>query len=278
MIQEVPSSRWDVEMMKSVPVVDQRRRHGGFVDGAQLFHAATFSLSVSEARAMDPQQRLLLERGYRALHAGRLSREVLSGSLVGVFVGIEFQTFDSILALSPQGGSVYAATGSSLSIASGRLSYVLGLHGPCSSYVTACSAALTATHAARRALQKTECVGGLSSGVNLMLTPSTSTSFGMAGMTSPTGRCHTFDSRADGYARGGVLLSLAVQNTMSDYTIDTAAALASGSAVRQDGRSASLTAPSGLAQQGLLQASLADGGVKASDCLLRRRWNRHGAW
>ena len=38
---------------------------------------------------------------------------------------------------------------------------------------------------------------------------------------------------------------------------------ACGSAVRQDGRSASLTAPSGLAQQGLLRASLSDGGVQA---------------
>ena len=37
-----------------------------------------------------------------------------------------------------------------------------------------------------------------------------------------------------------------------------------GSAVRQDGRSASLTAPNGQAQQGLLVASLADAGVAAA--------------
>ena len=78
---------------------------------------------------MDPQQRLLLERGYEALHARQLVRSALSGALVGIFIGVEMHDFEVVLAASPQGGSVYAATGSSLSIASGRLSYALGLHG-----------------------------------------------------------------------------------------------------------------------------------------------------
>eukprot|EP00964_Phaeocystis_antarctica_P150549 scaffold117973_cov65-Phaeocystis_antarctica.AAC.1 len=37
-----------------------------------------------------------------------------------------------------------------------------------------------------------------------------------------------------------------------------------GSAVRQDGRSASLTAPNGTAQRALLQAALAEAGVAAA--------------
>ena len=37
---------------------------------------------------MDPQQRLLLERGYEALHGSGWDRSSLSGSLVGVWLGL----------------------------------------------------------------------------------------------------------------------------------------------------------------------------------------------
>ena len=261
-IGEVPLCRWDVIGLPSScdALSVERRRHGGFIDGADLFALSAFGVSVSEASAMDPQQRLLLERGYEALHAGGLDRSVLTSSLTGVFIGIASTDYAQVLAASPMGGSVYAATGSSLSIASGRISYILGLHGPCASYDTACSAALVASHAARRALQLGECVSSLASGVNLMLTPAVGTSFAVAGMTSATGRCHTFDERADGYARGEACCAASLRRED-----EAASLLARGSAVRQDGRSASLTAPNGLAQQGLLRASLEDACMAASD-------------
>ena len=79
-------------------------------------------------------------------------------------------------------------------------------------------------------------------------------------MTSATGRCHTFDERADGYARGEACCAASLRRED-----EAASLLARGSAVRQDGRSASLTAPNGLAQQGLLRASLEDACMAASD-------------
>ena len=93
-----------------------------------------------------------------------------------------------------------------------------------------------------------------------MLTPAVGTSFAVAGMTSATGRCHTFDERADGYARGEACCAASLRRED-----EAASLLARGSAVRQDGRSASLTAPNGLAQQGLLRASLEDACMAASD-------------
>ena len=91
---------------------------------------------------MDPQQRLLMEVGYEAFHGGGMDKSSLSGLMSGVFVGISLIDFSFIVSASPMSRSVYAATGSSLSIASGRLSFALGLQGPCASYDTACSAAL----------------------------------------------------------------------------------------------------------------------------------------
>ena len=148
-LTRVPVTRWDVSAM-NMPVdntVVRRILHGGFMDGLELIDHVAFGVSQAEASAMDPQQRLLLEHGYEACHSAHLDRTALLGSLTGVFLGIAATEYAQLLASSPAGDSVYAATGSTLSIASGRLSYVLGLHGPCVSYDTACSAALSAGHA-----------------------------------------------------------------------------------------------------------------------------------
>ena len=73
-----------------------------------------------------------------------------------------------------------------------------------------------------------------------ILTGAITAAFSAAGMLSALGRSHSFDQRADGYCRGegcGAFLLEAGS--------DTADILVSGSAVQQDGPSASLTAPNG---------------------------------
>ena len=254
MVGTVPVTRWDVRAQPALsdPMVS-RVRHGGFMHGAERADNAMFFVSSAEAAAMDPCQRLLLEHGYAALHAANIDRTALVRSLTGVFIGFGGTGFGHVLAQSPAGGSVYAATGSAPSIASGRLSYALGMHGPCVSYETACSAALTACHAGLRALQLGECTIGLVAGASLMLAPDVGTSFAIAGMTSARGRCHTFDVRADGFARGEACGAVALRCGIADEPISVC-----GSAVRQDGKSASLTAPNGKAQQSMLIAALQD--------------------
>ena len=144
-IDEVPATRWDIASQPALPEsFASRARHGGFVKGAEYVDNAAFTISRAEAAAMDPQQRVLLECGYGALHDADVRRAALSSSLTGVFLGISAAEFAGLLAALPAGSSVYAATGTSLSVAAGRLSYVLGLHGPSISYDTACSAALVA--------------------------------------------------------------------------------------------------------------------------------------
>jgi thioesterase domain-containing protein len=181
---------------------------------------------------------------------------------VGVAVGITLTEFSTILAASAAGRSPYASTGAVLSVASGRLSYALGLHGPCAAFETACSSALVASHTASRALRDNECDTHVAAGVNLMLLPSTSFGLALAEMTSPLGRSHTFDRRADGFVRGEAIGAVVLCSIVAaDITFK-------GSAVRQDGRSASLTAPNGQAQGTLLEVAHADGGVRPVDLAL----------
>eukprot|EP00962_Isochrysis_galbana_P062032 scaffold50059_cov270-Isochrysis_galbana.AAC.1 len=74
-----------------------------------------------------------------------------------------------------------------------------------------------------------------------MLLPGIGITFATAGMTSAKGHCHTFDKRADGYARGEACTGSVLRASESDSPIVFSLL---GSCVRQDGKSASLTAPS----------------------------------
>ena len=85
-----------------------------------------------------------------------------------------------------------------------------------------------------------------------------------AGMLAADGRCKTLEARADGYVRSeavGLLLlrvitSLGMTHQPGEPAGQHPHVLVLGTAVNQDGRSSSLTAPSGPAQQALIKAAL----------------------
>ena len=107
---------------------------------------------------------------------------------------------------------------------------------------TACSSSLVALHTARRALQLNECDFALVCGVNC-LDPSSSLACAVAGMTSPDGNCRTFDKSANGYGRAegcGVVVLQRLTDAQRDQK--SVYCVVKGSAVKQDGKSASLTA------------------------------------
>merc|ERR1711903_310341 len=173
-MSSVPLTRWVLEEAADTSVLTAVQaacvRHGGFVAGAQRFDAVAFGLSPAEAGAMDPQQRLLLELGYASLHAATQRRVTLMGGDGGVFLGIERP--DWALAQPPSArGSVYAVTGDNVSAAAGRVSFVLGLQGPCSSMDTACASSLSAVHCGALAVKGSECGVALALAISLKLTP-----------------------------------------------------------------------------------------------------------
>jgi len=152
----------------------------------QCFDSRFFGVSDAEVAAMDPQQRLLLEVGYTSLHSASHKRETLLGAEVGIFLGIMNADFS---AMHRERESVYEATGGAISIAAGRLSFVLGTQGPCVSYDAACASALVALHAASSAVRAVECQAALSLAVSLMMSPLTHQLYARAGMLSVDGRC-----------------------------------------------------------------------------------------
>jgi len=240
-------------------------RGGGFINDVAEFDAEFFSISPKEALALDPQQRLLLEISWSALENARIIPESLARSNTGVFVGIISSEYQELLAKSVQRGGVetHIATGNYSSTAAGRLSYTYGLQGPALAVDTACSSSLVALHLACESLKYGECDQAIVAGVNVLAGPDGFIYFSRMRALAPDSHCKTFDAAADGYARGegcGVLIIKRLSDAITAN--DNVLAVIRGSAINQDGRSSSLTAPNGIAQEALIRQALANADVE----------------
>jgi acyl transferase domain-containing protein/SAM-dependent methyltransferase len=264
-ITEIPPDRWDWRPYfnrNADASGGMNSIRGGFLDGVDKFDADFFGLAPREAAMLDPQQRLLHEIAWHALEDAAIRPDRLGLSRTGIFAGLS--NFDYYRAVLQDDLRIdaYAGSGTSPSMAAGRLAYTLGVRGPVMTVDTSCSSSLAAVHLACQSLRAGECDLALAGGVNVILAPQMHIGFSRAHMLAPDGRCKTFDEAADGYVRSEGCAVVVLKRLKDAVEAgDRILGLVRGSAVNHDGRSAGLTAPSREAQVQLLRDAYRSAGV-----------------
>ncbi|KAI0438847.1 hypothetical protein F4803DRAFT_569116 [Xylaria telfairii] len=236
---------------------------GAFLTGedARLFDHAFFGITGLEAETLDPSQRKLLEVTYEALENAGETWESVSGSRTGVFIGNFCLDHWMIQSRDWDFPRPYAFTGAGTSILANRISYIFNLQGPSLTIDTACSSSMYALHLAVNAIRCGDCDSAIVASANWIADPSVQIALDKLGALSATGRCHTFDVAADGYARGEGFAALYLKKTsLAVATSSPIRAVIRGTAVNSNGRTGGITRPSIAGQEMVIREAYRNAG------------------
>jgi len=241
------------------------------------FDNVFFGITEEEMNEYHQEVPVYFETGYSALHRAGHTKKSLEGKEIGLFVGTNggcgdvMRLFGTNMARcfdpSIKDGGTNHFQGTMPSLYFARFSKHFNLTGTAVAVDTACSASLTATALADKDLNRTRNdtkVEAMAGGVNVMTMIMPFVFFCQIGALSQKGRSFTFDAHVDGYMRGEGCCQAVMRRCVAETEqLDSILSLGTilGVLAASDGKSASLTAPSGPAQQACMRLSMAMAGI-----------------
>lgn len=242
-----PSSRWDIEHHYH-PLKKTNKsyvRYSGWLRNIDLFERKLFNLMPEESVALDPQSRILLEL------TGQIKCSQNLDPLCSSFLGVMYNEYlDAVLAPANLANSLpQSITSNGMSFLAGRISYHHGIGGKAVACDTACSSSLVAIHMGSKSV-KEENRMAIGHGINIMLSPQTTARICLLNALSPTGRCKTADSSANGYGRSESGCTVCLMPILIGESPGHPIIIGSG--VNQNVNSSGLTAPHGPSQVKLI--------------------------
>ncbi|KAK0757783.1 hypothetical protein N5P37_009799 [Trichoderma harzianum] len=255
---EIPEERFN---LKGVYHPNNERIATSHVKGAHFiqedvtsFDAAFFNYSGETAQALDPQFRLQLESTFEALENAGLTMDQVAGSQTSVFAGVFTHDYHEALVRDEDRLPRFMLVGTWNPMSSNRISHFFDFRGASMTLETGCSTTLVALHQAVQSLRNREADMSVVTGVNLILGPDQFKAIGSLGMLSPDGKSYAFDKRANGYGRGEGVATILIKR-LSDALAanDPIRAVIRETALNQDGKTETITTPSGAAQETLMR-------------------------
>jgi len=262
-VQEVPDDRWNKHTYYDPDGTGEKTpsKWGGFIPQVH-FDPDEYGIPPNSLPAIDPAQLLSLHVTHRALlDAGIIPGEADGERIAVIFgadVGGDLSSAYGFRALYSQvHGSVPDAldpyipkltedsfAGALANVVSGRISNRLGFEGSNYAVNAACASSLAAVNACRLELLSGSCDVAIAGAVDLHNGIEDYLLFASARALSPSGRCRSFDSSADGIALGEGVAAIVLKR-MSDALSDGDRIYATLKAVgsSSDGKGMGLTAP-----------------------------------
>ncbi|RWA05039.1 hypothetical protein EKO27_g10072 [Xylaria grammica] len=237
---------------------------GMFIDAdPRDLDASFFRLPKSEAIAMDPQQRQLLEVVYEGLENSGVTMEELSGQNIACFVGSYACDYGDLESRDPEDRPHFTTVGTGRAMLSNRISHFLNIKGPSMTIDTACSGSLIGIDLANRYLQTGEIDGAIVAGCNIYLSPEhVMDGLSTSGTASLSGKCHTFDAKADGYIKAEAV-NMVMLKRLDDALQDgnPIRGIILGTATGSDGWTPGIASPNSVAQAATIRQAYANANI-----------------
>ncbi|KAG7449473.1 ketoacyl-synt-domain-containing protein [Guyanagaster necrorhizus] len=259
-IGDIPPDRWDHASFYPHDICFTK---AGLVDVSH-YDYRFFGLTATEALYVSPTMRLALEVSFEALENANIPLSKLKGTRTAVYVATKDDGFETLLN-AEQGYDAYTrfyGTGRAPSTASGRISYLLDIHGPSVTVDTACSGGIVCIDQAITFLQSGGADTAIVCSSNTHCWPGSFMFLTAQGMVSPNGRCATFTTNADGYVPSeGAVAFVLKTHSAATRDKDNILAVIKSTDVSHNGRSQGLVAPNVKAQTNLHQSLLRKAGL-----------------